>query len=743
MADPSTLHPADSDMASASRIARCSPAQERYFAIDRADPGTPALNIIVKWLIRGHLDTSLAQQAFQAVLQRHEALRTAIVAIDGRPMQRIFETTPFKLAEIDLTGRPATDRRKEADRIAGLDAQERFDITIAPLLRAMLLRLSRSEAILVVTVHHAAGDGWSMGLIARDFVAFYQSISRGEAIESRAAGPDYAGIAEAQCEALARGDLAVEETYWRDRLDGLPFVEIPPDRPRPAERSANGASLSRLLPRELTRGLGELARSADTTFFVAACALVIALLRQRSGADDLALSTQMASRDEVEQEGIVGPFVNTIVLRTAIAEGHSFRDVVATMRDAFEEAVEHHLLPYCRMLPPEVTTASRPPVSVNVIVQRAFIGERANDSFHLSGIPSPLPGALYDLNFILVEREEGWRLTCEYHTDLYDEATAQGLVAEFQALAERFLEAPDAPLPGITPVTRPAASAAPLPEITIDPAWIRQSWLQRGGTQPPLFALNHTAQNQSLYRPLSRELGPDQPFAALQLLEPGIDGRPPASLVALAAAYREAILSIDPGGRYRIIGFCRSGVLAFEVARQLAAKGHQVDLLALIDCWAPGYFMQQPYLARLIFRLKRMLRVARRYWQGGPRSFLMRMGFWLQASALGRKLKRLHLWQDRHEAMDDAEFWQATDLLEHLVQDYEIGAYRGRAILFRSEGIPAGWPPDPALGWGAHLPTGSPCFQVPGHGHEGAFTGGGPKVMESHIRALLSPSETG
>ena len=743
MADPSMLHPADSDMAHASRIARCSPAQELYAAIDGADPGTPALNIIVKWLIRGHLETSLAQQAFQAVLQRHEALRTAIVTIDGRPMQRIVETTPFKLAEIDLTGRPATERRKEADRIAGLDAQARFDIGVAPLLRATLLRLSRSEAILVVTVHHAAGDGWSMGLIARDFVACYQSFSRGEPIEAAGTGPGYAEIAEAQCGALERGELASDEAYWRERLDGLPVVEFPPDRPRPAGRSAHGASLSRLLPRDLTRSLGELARSADTTFFVAACALVLALLRQRSGSDDLAISTQMASRDEVEQEGVVGPFVNTIVLRTRVAGGDSFRDLVATARDAFEEAVEHHLLPFGRMLPSAAARSSRPSVSVNVIVQRAFIGERQNDSFHLSGIPSPLPGALYDLNFILVEREEGWRLTCEYHTDLYDEATAQGLIAEFQTLAERCLEAPDKPLPGMIAAGRPALPDPPLPDIAIDPAWIRQSWLQRSGSQPPLFALNHTAQNQNLYRPLSRELGQDQPFAALQLLEPVIDGRPAASLVALAAAYREAILAIDPGGRYRIIGFCRSGVLAFEVARQLAAKGHEVDLLALIDCWAPGYFMRQPYTARLLFRLKRMLRVAGRYWQGGPRSFLIRMGFWMQGSTLGRKLKRLQLWRGREEALDESEFWQATDMLEGLVQDYEISEYRGRAILFRSEGIPAGWPPDPALGWGAHLPAGAPCFQVPGHGHEGAFTGGGPKVMESHIRALLSPRETG
>jgi thioesterase domain-containing protein len=388
--------------------------------------------------------------------------------------------------------------------------------------------------------------------------------------------------------------------------------------------------------------------------------------------------------------------------------------------------------------------ASRPPISVNFIVQRAFIGVLANDSFQLSGIPSPLPGALYDLNFILVEREEGWRLTCEYHRDLYDEATASELVARYESLAEALLASPTERLPRPAPASLPVASplwlpASPAPPPVVDATALRRTWLQQTGTQPTLFALNHTAHNLRLYRPLSHELGPDQPFVALQLLDPLVDGAAPASIEQLAAAYCDAIIATRAEGRYRIVGFCRSGVIACEVARQLAATGREVDLLVLIDCWAPGYFLRQPYHTRLLFRLRRAGRFARRFWQAGARSFVTRMSFWLQSTAAMRRVKRLFFWRAADEADDEADFWRTTDELETLVQRYTPPSYHGRVLLFRSEAIPDGWPPDPTLGWTGRFPAGTPCFALRGEGHEGAFSQAGSRTMAERIIETTRP----
>lgn len=725
--------------------ARCSSAQERYWKIDAKDPGTPALNIAVKWRIRGHLDASLAQDAFQAILDRHESLRTAIRLEDGCLVQAIAEHVAFKLPEIDLSGLPEADRTREADRIAQSEARTRFDLGEAPLLRATLLRKSRAEAVILIVAHHIISDGWSMGIIAKDFVAAYQALGRGREPVLSELPLQYSDFAEGSHDDMADGGLAREEAYWQRQLADLPIVEVPGDRQRPATRSTNGASLSRLLPRALTSGLADLARKEGTTFFSAAYAVLLTLLRQRTGASDIVLSTQMANRDDIELEAIVGPFVNTLVLRTAISDEQSFLDLCQAARDTFEDAVDHHQWPFDRLGPllPSGGDASRPPVSINFIVQRAFIGELANDSFQLSGIPSPLPGALYDLNFILVEREEGWRLTCEYHRDLYDEATASELAAQFESLAEALVANPSAKLPRPAPTSLPVASplwlpATPASPPVIDATALRRTWLQQAGTEPTLFALNHTAHNLRLYRPLSHELGSDQPFAALQLLDPLVNGAAPTSIEQLAAAYCEAIIATKPASRYRLAGFCRSGMIALEVARQLVASGKQVDLVVLIDCWAPGYFLRQPYSARLLFRLRRAGRFAKRFWQAGPRSFVTRMSFWLQSTAAVRQAKRLFFWRPAEEAADEADFWRTTDELEALIQRYALPSYDGRVLIFRSGAIPPGWPPDATLGWAGHLAPDTPCFAVDGEGHEGAFSESGSRTMAERIAEATS-----
>lgn len=720
-------------------VAPCSPAQDRYWRLDAADPGTPSLNVSVKWRIRGHLDAGLAQEAFQAILARHAALRTSFRNVDGEPVQVIAGHVPFKLSEIDLSGLPMDDRQPEADRIGAMEARKSFDLETAPLLRATLLRLSRSEAILLVTAHHIVSDGWSMGLISKDFVNAYQALDRGLRPVLPPLPQHYPDFAEASLEALASGALRHEEDYWRTRLAGLRRVEVPPDRPRPAGRSADGASTARLLPRALTGRLAELARGEGTTFFVAVCAVLVALLHGRTGARDIAVSTQMAGRDEVEMEPVVGPFVNTLVLRMPVAPEQSFLGLCETVRDAFEEAVENHELPFGRVERMLGTDPARFPVSVNVIVQRAFIGELANDSFQLAGIPSTLPGALYDLNFIFVEREEGWRLTCEYRLDLFEEATAKALLAEYEALAQAVLDAPGDRLPPVRALPgaagRQKAAGASARPVAGDHSATRLTWLQQGGALPALFALNHTAHNLNLYRPLSKELGGDQPFVALQLVDPLVDGEPPTTVEALAKAYCDVILATRPAGPYRLAGFCRSGVVAYEVARQLAAAGRRVDMLVLIDCWSPGYFLRQSHMARTLFRLKRAGRAAKRLWRAGPRSFFAKMAFWIQSNAAVRQAKRLMVWRHADDMADEREFWRTTDDLEAMVQRYRIPDYDGRVIIFRSETIPPGWPPDETLGWAEHLARKTACHWIPGQGHEGAFSAEGSRSMAVAIAA--------
>lgn len=726
-------------------VGRCSPKQERFWRLDRMNPGTPALNIAVKWHIRGHFDAVTAQEAFQAVFERHCALQTTIQTVDGELAQTIRENMSFKPSEIDLSTLPEADRLVEADHISDQEARKPFDLATGPLFRVTLIRLSRSEAFLLVTVHHMVGDGWSMGIIAENFVSAYQAFSRG----SRPTWPDlplqYCDYAEWCREEIANGGQIEAANYWKAKLADLPHVTVPPDRIPPPTRTSDGAAITHLLPLDLTSRLSQLARGEGVTFFVAANAVLIVLLQQRTGRSDVAVSTQLAGRDDLELESVVGPFVNTLVLRTPVANDMSFLDLCRAVRNTFEEALEYSAEAIDEMS----TTADSsrvqrdPPVSVNFIVQRAFIGELSNDSFQLIGVPSAMPGALYDLNFILVERKEGWRLTCEYHRDLYEEATAKALMARYESILNAVVSAPQTDLSQLqferqmpTPLaSQPAgftieqtASKPPAPGMF-------QGWLRRTGTQPILFAINHTAQNVNLYRTLAKELGQDQPFATLKLTDTWPNEQGPSSIRELAAIYCETIVASSKQNTVRLAGFCRSGVITFEVARQLVAAGHKVDCMVLIDCWAPGYFFRQPYSARSLFRLRRALRFAKRAWRAGLPTFFGKIGFWLQSTSAVHRLKLLLNWGDVGLLEDQADFWRATDELEALVQHYTPVEYAGRVLLFRSDAIPAGWPPDVRLGWSEYLAADTPCVSIPGNGHEAAFSDQGSKLMAEAVKA--------
>lgn len=736
-------------------LARCSPAQLRYWSLDRTRPGDPALNVAVRWRLRGLVDAGLAQESFQAILDRHEVLRTCVIVVDDEPTQLISPRVPFKLSEIDLARLPEHRREQEAERISSLEASTPFDVTEVPLIRATLLRVTRTEAIILVTAHHLVCDGWSMGVIVREFVSAYQSLSEARRPQFPALELHYADYAEWCLETLEEGGLGREADYWAGKLRGAPAVRVPGDRPVPPERTSDGRSLALLLPRGLTQRLQALAQDQGMTFFSVTYAVLILLLSERTGLTDIVVSTQIASRDEVELEPIVGPFVNTLVLRSTLDPEQTFGDLCATARDTFEDAIDHHAMPFDALvsaLAPEGGSGARFPVSINFIVQRAFIGELHNESFDLAGIPSPLPGALYDLNFILVERKEGWRLTCEFHADLYEEATARDLLDRFKRIAETVAGAVDQRLSAVlrwpaTPSrglaeTVAAASAEDTsdepPKLELShPYEVRATWLQQAGDEPAVIAVNHTAHNLFLYQPLARALGTTQPFLTMQVLDiVPASGKLP-TIQEIARIYCDAILKECPASTYRLIGFCRSGVLVQEIANQLVDKGREVELLALVDCWAPCYFAGLSKASRDWFRFKRTVRTMRRAWQAGPRLFAMRMMIWLQSSSAMRRAMRLVVRRDADHRDDEAEFWRATDDLEAVVAQHRPRSYGGRAVTFRSESIPSGWPPDPHLGWSRYLERQTEMLPIPGVGHEGAFSAAGSRAMADAIKAML------
>lgn len=416
----------------------CSLAQRRFWVLDQLDPGNPSLNVAVRWRLEGKVTHEHLQAAFQRILHRHEVLRTAFEAVDGDPRQRVEPVLNFQVPLIDLSGLPESQALAEATAVAQQEARTSFDLSSAPLIRVTHLRLSESAALILVTAHHSVCDGWSIGILAREMGALCLAQQTGTRARLPELPLQYGDFCRWQQAWLESGELESETRYWTGRLAGLRYFELPSDHPRPPVLTGNGQIVSRLLPRPLTERLAGHAREGGFTLYMTALAALLALLHRLSGQTDIAIGTQVTGREEVEIEPLVGVFINTLVLRNDLSGNPSFSELEARVRDSVLGAFEHQHMPLERLieqLRPARDRSRNPLFSINFVYQRSFIENAAYGEFRLVDLPSHSAGSLYDLNMFMVERPEGWRLSCEFNTDLFEPATVEGYL---DGLAQMF-----------------------------------------------------------------------------------------------------------------------------------------------------------------------------------------------------------------------------------------------------------------------------------------------------------------
>lgn len=409
----------------------CSVAQERFWLLDRLEPGNPSYSVAVRWKLQGRISSDLVQQAWRTIIERHEVLRTVFPEVDGKPVQRVLPRVPFKLTEINLARLPAGEREQESDRIGLIEARSPFDLASGPLIRATLIRLSAEEAILLVTTHQVVSDGWSIGIMAKEMGLIYQALSTGKAAELPELPLQYGDYSLWQVDWLkARGNSA-EVEYWTRQLSGIRPFQVIPDHPRLAAPTTNGAIASRVLPRELTNSAQAVSGARGATLFAFALATLCATLSRFTDESEIVLGTQVSDRDQVELEPMIGQFVNSLILRVKLADDPRFADLIERLRDTVSDALEHRHIPIERLLAmvkAERTDVNSAPISINFIFQKTFIQNAQYGEMRLIDMPSLPAGAIYDLNFFMVERPDGWRFSCQYNTDQFDGATAERLL---------------------------------------------------------------------------------------------------------------------------------------------------------------------------------------------------------------------------------------------------------------------------------------------------------------------------
>ncbi len=425
----------------------CSFAQERLWLLHQLTPGDIAYNVPVAVRLSGALDTAALERSINGIVARHEVLRTVFALVDGRPMQIVKPALTIPLPINDLSAVPLQHQEELVQQLATAEAQRPFDLALGPLLRVCLLRLSATEHVVLLSMHHIISDAWSMGVFVRELAALYSAYTSGQTARLPDLPIQYADFAAWQRQWLQGDVLAVQLAFWREQLAGeLAALELPTDHPRPLVQTSRGASYPFVLPVALSSAIKQLSQGEGATLFMILLAAFQVLLYRYSGQPDIRVGTPIANRQRVDLEPLIGFFVNTLVLRADCAANPSFRALLRQVRERALGAYAHQDLPFEKLV--EALRLERD-LSRTPLFQAMFMLQNApQPPLELAGLTiRPLEiesgTAKFDLTLVMIEDDRQLAGELVYNSDLFEAPTIARMLAHFQVLLEGIVAEPD------------------------------------------------------------------------------------------------------------------------------------------------------------------------------------------------------------------------------------------------------------------------------------------------------------
>ncbi|MBW8852646.1 MAG: amino acid adenylation domain-containing protein [Xanthomonadales bacterium] len=429
-----------------------SSAQQRLWILDQFDPGNSVYNVTSLMRLQGTLDVDVLQRCLDAILVRHESLRTVFPKDADGPFQRILPPSPVPMARFDVSDRgDAAACEAEAFALTRADARAPFDLVAGPILRATLVRIDAQDHLLALSAHHIAVDGWSFGVLFGELSKLYRAFLAGEPSPLPELPIQYADYTLWQQDELGSAELARQLEYWRTRFPDRPTVlELPGDRPRPPVQSYRGAMLSRTLPRELYDAVKRFSRQEGTTPFMTFLAAYQALLARYSGQDDIVVGVGNANRTRRELEPLVGFFINTLPLRADLSADPTFRELLAQVKAATLDSYANQDLPIERLI--ESLDIERDLSHAPLFQTMLFYQNFPSSEVDLPGLRMQAVDmadahsgtARVDFSIFAAEDDEaGLIMLMEYATDLFDRDYVEAFADHLGQLLRSAIDAPD------------------------------------------------------------------------------------------------------------------------------------------------------------------------------------------------------------------------------------------------------------------------------------------------------------
>ncbi|MCO8170249.1 non-ribosomal peptide synthase/polyketide synthase [Pseudomonas sp. 21LCFQ02] len=429
-------------------------SQQRMWFLWQMDPDSPAYNVGGMARLRGALNVEAFERALQALIRRHESLRTTFPSDDGKPWQRVTDQSDVQMQRLDISAQPATERQATIERLADEQAHAPFNLETGPLLRVCLVNSGlvpsgEQEHHLLITLHHIVTEGWAMDIFARELSLLYADFVAGHDCSLAPLPVQYLDYSAWHRQWLEGGEMQRQLAYWQGQLGGeQPLLTLPSDRPRPAVQSHRGELHRFDLDENLARQVSRFNSERGLTLFMTMTAALATLLYRYGGQDDLRIGVPLANRIRPESEGLIGAFLNTQVLRIQPHGQMRVSELLEQVRQVAIDGQSHQDIPFDHLveaLQPQRSAAFNPLFQVMCNVQRWEFQQQRElaGGVQVDYLVNDARATKFDLNLEVTDFDAQLRCCLTYSTDLFDAARIEAMAEHWQQLLRAMLADPD------------------------------------------------------------------------------------------------------------------------------------------------------------------------------------------------------------------------------------------------------------------------------------------------------------